>query len=788
MRDLYEKSGVFRSRCLQLLCSVSILLSLTCSSVQAQGQPHEQILKGVEALRQNDLRALLDAYVPNQELQKMRVEWETLREENVSDVDRQKFDQAFGLLLLPDAEDTLMLLIEPQLNAVGEQWTGMLPVFEGIAMLGVQNSQELDAETRPQATKVIQAAFKWARESDLVSPALAKQAVSKIVTTAQSLGIRNLDDLKNFSFDELLQTGGTALSGFKQVLNIYGISLDNMLDSFEGETISVEGDKATVKFGMTLFGEYVASESEMRLVNGVWVSPKAIEKMSSLKNKNARLDATSATNTVATAMDMPSPVSSSAATKSLGQDKTQTIRNAAQTYFDYRDAIARATTFDEISSFWTSWLVSSAESQTDEVKKAKFEQLLLTAQNIQIVGENVQRERTVLRVVGTGKKGEFKRGRVHLKIEDGVWKIDEIDWTVVPLQIVLAQRPAENVIPVVLNTGVNQEQASVSTQDNQQTALINTETQDKNSSSSPDAGGTTANILQNELDKNPFFKRFNVKFNVQDYTDGFLTVDLSDASSSLLASVYEGFDLVDGDAVTLTNSQDKPAALAIKKVFRSLQKKHSLEAILVLVSEPEEKQDGSNLSLTASESIEEIKHESSTENTLENKIQAQLESEILSGNDSTETELTKTLNDTEKDNVTNDALVVEEPDAQEIVRQARKELVRNIQIRLAELGYAPGPADGQSGPGTRSAINEYQENAELPLTGLADESLLTHLNSDEAVESNIESFETIESEQESEVVEVIEPVDDPEPVVEEAESSGGKIKDFFNSLFKNKQE
>jgi len=48
--------------------------------------------------------------------------------------------------------------------------------------------------------------------------------------------------------------------------------------------------------------------------------------------------------------------------------------------------------------------------------------------------------------------------------------------------------------------------------------------------------------------------------------------------------------------------------------------------------------------------------------------------------------------------------------------------VRQVQERLKEAGFNPGPVDGQFGPQTREALKEYQKAHGLPETGQLDES------------------------------------------------------------------
>ncbi len=50
-----------------------------------------------------------------------------------------------------------------------------------------------------------------------------------------------------------------------------------------------------------------------------------------------------------------------------------------------------------------------------------------------------------------------------------------------------------------------------------------------------------------------------------------------------------------------------------------------------------------------------------------------------------------------------------------------------VQQQLSDAGYYNGAMDGDIGPGTRSAIAEYQYDAQLPTTGVIDEQLLDSL-------------------------------------------------------------
>ncbi|WP_069095343.1 peptidoglycan-binding domain-containing protein [Methyloligella halotolerans] len=55
------------------------------------------------------------------------------------------------------------------------------------------------------------------------------------------------------------------------------------------------------------------------------------------------------------------------------------------------------------------------------------------------------------------------------------------------------------------------------------------------------------------------------------------------------------------------------------------------------------------------------------------------------------------------------------------------QMVADTQAALTRLGYRPGPVDGVMGPGTSSAIRNYQYAYGLPVTGTPSPALLDHL-------------------------------------------------------------
>ena len=54
--------------------------------------------------------------------------------------------------------------------------------------------------------------------------------------------------------------------------------------------------------------------------------------------------------------------------------------------------------------------------------------------------------------------------------------------------------------------------------------------------------------------------------------------------------------------------------------------------------------------------------------------------------------------------------------------------IKSVQLRLAELGYDPGSADGTLGARTQVAIRSFEEDRGMPRTGVVSDDLIAELN------------------------------------------------------------
>lgn len=243
----------------------------------AELAPHEVVTKGAEALRANNLQAFLQITVPAAEYQAMQAQWAARKEEPVSDADKAQYQQTMERLTQENAVDKIMTELEPQLTQMKAQMPMMIGMFSGIAQAAIAQNQQLDAEQTKQAQALLTSVSQWAMSTDFASPELAREAVEVAVDTARELDLRTMEAVRELSFNEVLAKGGLVLGGVKEMLSVYELEVNEMLESVESETVNMAGGEATVETRFTFLGTPQVVTGTMVERGGQWVAKEAVE-------------------------------------------------------------------------------------------------------------------------------------------------------------------------------------------------------------------------------------------------------------------------------------------------------------------------------------------------------------------------------------------------------------------------------------------------------------------------------------------------------------------------------
>jgi hypothetical protein len=309
----------FRSLRHNLLPLVAVLALTAChhkvdEAAQVGGSTPEAAVQGsIDLLKAGDFNGLWKHALPPADYATLRADWGRHNAKPpVSAADKAKFDEAVRKLTAPDAENQLYAELQPKLGQMEQQYKDQLPVMisVGDALLknGVAQNQNLDSEQKTQANQLIDVLVPWAKQAPWFDQAKAKQAVGVVVATARKLDLKSPEQLRSMDFDATMAKYATGYAGLKQLLAIYGLSVDEALDSVKLSTLSSKDGHAVVKIDYTLLGKPLSAESSLVQQDGRWYSESLIR---SVREAHGRLQQPAAGGSTALTA-LPAPATSAA--------------------------------------------------------------------------------------------------------------------------------------------------------------------------------------------------------------------------------------------------------------------------------------------------------------------------------------------------------------------------------------------------------------------------------------------------------------------------------------------
>ena len=245
-------------------------------SAATQIDPATQIMAQLRALRSNDVQALLRSATDQSGYDALRAKYELARAAPISEKDRQKFAKSIGKLLKPNAENTLMQEIEPQLVKNRPQMAGALLMgFGAMQMALAKQDDKLSEPQRSALQALVPEVQKWASSTDFLSSDLMRKVIRIGIDTAKNSGVRSLDDAKALSFEQATQRADQFVLAIKQAALVYGLQIDQILDSVRVQTLKVQGNLASVRSSAVIFGVPLSHEHQLSFNEGRWqpVSP-----------------------------------------------------------------------------------------------------------------------------------------------------------------------------------------------------------------------------------------------------------------------------------------------------------------------------------------------------------------------------------------------------------------------------------------------------------------------------------------------------------------------------------
>lgn len=250
----------------------------------APATPQSAVDTAVQHLKSGDIRALVVSQVPPSHVDEMRRNWQKeLAEDPPTEEEKQEFATMMAELTAPDAEAKMMEKLEPQLVKFETEYAPQLPMMigmgQGLLQQGIKDNKDLSEPQKLEAAKSIDALAKWIQGVRFTDRALAQRAVARVVTAAREVDLDTLDEARALDFDTAMAKSSIAFRAAKDVLAIYGLSLDQVLDSVRAEVVSEQGDTAKVKVNYTIFEQPMSFDTELVKVEGRWYGKQTIEEL-----------------------------------------------------------------------------------------------------------------------------------------------------------------------------------------------------------------------------------------------------------------------------------------------------------------------------------------------------------------------------------------------------------------------------------------------------------------------------------------------------------------------------
>lgn len=233
--------------------------------------PNGTFMSMLQAVKNNDINAMMQTAMSPEEYTKAVADFEE-QKSSPSEADKAQYAQMMGMLTGDGAEDKLMGMVSPQLAQLRTQMPMYLMMGKGMIAPSIQSSPDIPEDQKESLTKLANAFVDYASNTDLLSEEITRKAISTAVSTAKSLDMATLDDVQNMSYDQAMGKASIVMGGVKDIMEVYGISIDDMIDSVKITDVVENGDSASMQLAYEFFGESFNQNVKMKKVNGQWIT------------------------------------------------------------------------------------------------------------------------------------------------------------------------------------------------------------------------------------------------------------------------------------------------------------------------------------------------------------------------------------------------------------------------------------------------------------------------------------------------------------------------------------
>ena len=127
-----------------------------------------------------------------------------------------------------------------------------------------------DQNQKKQANEAVAATAVWLQTMPWADREVLKRAIGKAVSTAREIDLPTMEKARALEFEQAVGKASIAFRGVKEILALYGLSIDAIFDSVRAEEVSQTEELATVRVNFKLFDKALWHDTEMTRVDGRW--------------------------------------------------------------------------------------------------------------------------------------------------------------------------------------------------------------------------------------------------------------------------------------------------------------------------------------------------------------------------------------------------------------------------------------------------------------------------------------------------------------------------------------
>jgi hypothetical protein len=256
------------------------------------GTPEDAVRDSLDLLRDGRFDIFWKHALPPADFANMRADWPRrhLDDAPIDPADRLKFTNGVKRLTEPDAEKKLFADLRPFLVRFDRDYKDQMPIIAGVgqsmALTAIDQASDFTVPQKRQLREAVNVIAPWTQTVGWGDQAKAKAAIGIVVNATRKAGLSTPEALYAMPFDQAMTVWSSGWLGVKQLLAVYGLSLDKSFESVSIDTIENSGGSAHVKITYTLLDKPIQTDATLVLLDGRWYDSDLLQRV---RDDHARL-------------------------------------------------------------------------------------------------------------------------------------------------------------------------------------------------------------------------------------------------------------------------------------------------------------------------------------------------------------------------------------------------------------------------------------------------------------------------------------------------------------------